>query len=247
MVEQSSCKTFARASIIKTVSPETVFLIFMTTNAFLPRTIIRPTPPSSVIEPALGDSVFVASFELSDFVDQAFLDPDSKLYNSEHGHLHAANIGFLWTNEPNERNMMPIGGTAEIPKPHSGGKWQKARQMQQFREWFGDDELDFLITFYAPWIYTLNDESFCSALEHELYHCGHARDRFGGYRFRENGQPVFGILGHDVEEHTGVVRRYGPGAAAGNTARLVEYALLGPELDIADIEAMCCGTCMTRN
>lgn len=44
---------------------------------------------------------------------------------------------------------------------------------------------------------------------HELSHCQQKVDRYGAPRVNSDGSPVWGLRGHDVEEFTQVVRRYG--------------------------------------
>lgn len=44
---------------------------------------------------------------------------------------------------------------------------------------------------------------------HELAHIQHKLDRYGAPRFDKDGLPVYGLNGHDVEEFTSVVARYG--------------------------------------
>jgi hypothetical protein len=44
---------------------------------------------------------------------------------------------------------------------------------------------------------------------HELTHCIHKKDVFGDPLYDENDRPRWGLRGHDVEEFTSVVRRYG--------------------------------------
>jgi hypothetical protein len=44
---------------------------------------------------------------------------------------------------------------------------------------------------------------------HELAHIQHMLDRYGAPRFDKDGMPVYGLAGHDVEEFTSVVARYG--------------------------------------
>jgi hypothetical protein len=162
----------------------------------------------------------------------AFIDPGSKYYNTDHAHLTMASIGVLWTNEPNERQMNKVVGTAEVVKaPTSMGKWQKERFLYQIRQWFGYKP-DFLITLYAPYCAEADHWSFCALAEHELYHCALLR-------FTNMGMPVWTIKGHDVEEHVGVVERYGVGAAAGKTKQLVEAAKKKPLMGRAQIQGLC--------
>lgn len=44
---------------------------------------------------------------------------------------------------------------------------------------------------------------------HELCHCIHKENKLGEPMFDENERPRWGLRGHDVEEFTSVVRRYG--------------------------------------
>lgn len=44
---------------------------------------------------------------------------------------------------------------------------------------------------------------------HELSHIRQKLDKFGAPRFDKDGLPVYGLHGHDVEEFTQVVARYG--------------------------------------
>jgi hypothetical protein len=44
---------------------------------------------------------------------------------------------------------------------------------------------------------------------HELLHASQAKDLFGAPRFDRDGNPVWALRGHDVEEFNDVVRRYG--------------------------------------
>ena len=44
---------------------------------------------------------------------------------------------------------------------------------------------------------------------HELCHIKQKLDRYGAPRLDKDGLPVYGLVGHDVEEFTSVVARYG--------------------------------------
>lgn len=167
---------------------------------------------------------------------ETFIEESGAVYNPDHRHLLQANIGALWTNVPYARQLRPVVGQAEIPRPpQMGGAWAKARWAQQLREWFGARP-DFIITIYAPYAEQADRGSFMATCEHELYHCTIIR-------YTQQGQPIWGIQGHDVEEHVGVVRRYGPGAAAGATRELVEAARRRPTVTRAQMAAAC-GTCL---
>lgn len=189
-------------------------------------------------EPGQGTHPAIA---LASFTLEALLTPASPLYNVEHDHLLTAKIGFLFTDEPAQRKGKDIMGQAEMPGQMSGSPWAKARAIQQICDWFNEPQ-DFLITLYAPYVLTIPPILQMALLEHELYHCGHVHDAQGIPKFKQDGSPVFGIRGHDVEEFVGVARRYKVSAGAG-----VEFAkalLLGdPELDLTTISAIC-ATCI---
>ncbi len=158
-------------------------------------------------------------------------------------HLQAARIACLWTNADARSKGRTILATAEIPQAKGWG-FSKARQEVQNLELCGG-EVDFLLTFSAPLTADLDDASFCALVEHELYHCGQARDQWGSPRFTREGRPVFSMRGHDSEEFVGVVRRYGTGAVDGGTRMLVEAAKRAPEVARANVAAAC-GTCLAR-
>lgn len=168
---------------------------------------MRPRPPE--ILTARGTPDDFRPGNLTEFVHASFLNESSKLFNPEHLHLLSANIAYLWTNVPNIKAGRQVLGTAEIIR-YQGGKWQRTRQMIQMRDWFGIEPLDFLITLDAMYCDFVGDLEFLALLEHELYHCGQAKDEFGAPKFnRETGLPMFALRGHDVEEFLGIWRRYG--------------------------------------
>jgi hypothetical protein len=122
--------------------------------------------------------------------------------------------------------------------------WQRGRKEQQFQEWFGRIP-EFLITLDADYARQASDLEWCALVEHELYHIGQRTDDYGQPAFSKDGRPKLGIRGHDVEEFVGIVRRYGVGGAAGDTATLVEAANRAPEVGSVSI-AHACGTCILR-
>lgn len=86
-----------------------------------------------------------------------------------------------------------------------------------------------------------SDAAFCALCEHELSHCGQARDEFGVPKFsQETGMPAFCMRGHDVEEFVGVVARYG--ALTPEIAALVQAANSAPVVAGGQI-AIACGSC----
>lgn len=201
---------------------------------------------ASLIPPVLAEpgGQFIPCPKTLGWIRETFLDADSLLYNVEHDHLNSADIGILWTNAENSRQMKRVVGTAETGNPPNSlsGKWAKARWLQQTQEWFGQDGPDFIITLSAPYFAGATDIEQCAIIEHELYHCGQKMDAFGCPKFTKAGKPVFGIRGHDVEEFVGVMRRYGVSGGAGESKAFVDAALKEPEIAHASIAGMC-GTC----
>jgi hypothetical protein len=206
----------------------------------------RPKPPEELLDEFNFDPLFVPAPDLSQWARQTFIVEQAPLVNADHTHLREARIGFLWTNVANSRHQRAIVGTAELGEPRaSQGKWAKAQQEYQIRQWFGGIP-DFKIIIYAPYAAEVDDVSFCSLVEHELYHCAQAVDEFGSPKFsRTTGMPVYAMKGHDVEEFVGIVKRYGAGAAAGETTALIEAANRVPEIGAAKVAAAC-GTCALK-
>lgn len=205
----------------------------------------RPAPPTDLcgLDGAVTNRPFVPAQDLEEWARATFISRDGILANPDHQHLQHAEIGMLWCASPNARQMMAVVGQAETGV-FRGARWQKARQEQQMVEWFGLVP-DFIVTFHADYAVECDDASFCSLVEHELYHCGQERDPYGGPKFRKDGSPAFTIRGHDVEEFVGVVERYGVGAAAGKTSDLVRAANKGPTVSASLIHGAC-GTCGRR-
>lgn len=199
----------------------------------------RPMPPAALFD--IDGSDFVPAPDLAEWAKATFIVEGAPLQNADHAHLVDAEIGFLWTGVMATRHMHAIVGQAEMPR-FQGNKWSKSRQEQQMAEWFGDLP-DFVITIDARYAAQCDDVTFCSLIEHELYHCGQEIDQYGAPKFsRSTGLPVYAIRGHDVEEFVGVVRRYGVGAAAGQTLALVEAAQRAPEIGKAKVSGVC-GSC----
>lgn len=204
----------------------------------------RPKPPKAIFD-QFGGPAFLPAPELWSWAHESFIAEGAPLHNEDHAHLIDAQLGFLWTGVPNSRQMRTVVGQAELGQPRATmGKWPKARAEQQIIDWFGEIP-DFLITIDARYAEQCDDATFCALIEHELYHCGQERDAFGAPKFTGDGRPKYAMRGHDVEEFVGIVRRYGVGAAAGETFALVEAAKRGPEIAHADISRMC-GTCLSH-
>jgi len=195
----------------------------------------RPMPPED-LDP---NGEFRPAPDLQTWVFDTFITPGAPLWNGDHAHLERAQIGFLWTTADNSRHMRRIVGQCERGKPMAMGKWAKARAEWQLRQWFGS-EPDFVITLDASYCADASDIDFCALVEHELYHAAVERDEYGHPVFTQEGEYKFAIKGHDVEEHVGVVKRYGSTSEA--MREMVSAILAGPEIAPVRI-AQACGTC----
>ena len=204
---------------------------------FLPCDLERPDCPIDFNAP---DNWFEPCGDTAQWLRSTFVEDGAPLQNEAHWHLKAANIGVLWTNTEQNRQMRRIAATAEAPQPQ-GSKWVSERQKFQLRRWFGQVP-DFVITFDRNCTEAMSLTQWCAICEHELYHCSYARDPFGAPKFRKDGNPRFALLGHDVEEFNGIVARYPLSALHPNIAKMVAAANAGPQIEIVRVQCSC-GSC----
>ena len=68
---------------------------------------------------------------------------------------------------------------------------------------------DFILTISRSWWSVATETQREALVFHELCHCHHKTDRDGELRFTDDGHPVWGIIGHNIEEFHAVARRYG--------------------------------------
>lgn len=201
------------------------------------RAALAPLPqvPAALLEP---EPTIVPCPALGGWAAAAFFDPASPLFNDQH-HLGDASIGWLWTNVENSKGGRRILGTAALGEPAGGTPWARARAEEQLLRWFGRVP-DFVVTVDAVWLSTANIASACALIEHELYHCAQKRDRWGELVFNKDGEPVWCIRPHDVEEFVGVVARYG--ASAARMQDMAEAIAAGPTFGAAELNGIC-GVC----
>lgn len=205
----------------------------------------RPRPPADLVTIAglAGHDRFDPAPELTAWIQDAYLAETGPLYGEHHAHLNGARIGCLWTNAENTRKMRRVLAEVTMPgRSSGGGKWGKGRAEQQLRGWFGDIP-DFLITFDAVYADEADDASFAALVDHELCHCAQDLDEAGGPKFNQDGDPVFTLKGHDLEEFVSVVRRFGIHAAGEQAQEFVIAAAAKPEIARAKLAAAC-GTCL---
>jgi len=199
----------------------------------------RPFPPANLI-----DHPFLTlrpAPEVWCWIQREILAETGSIHNEDHAHLIDANIGVLWASSVFAKQGRVVLGQAEQVMFRAGG-WQKARQEQQMREWFGD-EPDYLITLAADYCAECTDAEFCALVEHELYHIAQATDQYGAPKFTQEGLPKLQMRGHDVEEFVGVVRRYGAGE---DVQQLIDAASRPPEVAKINI-SRACGTCLLKS
>jgi hypothetical protein len=177
--------------------------------------------------------------EVRDWARAMFVQLGGQLYNADHAHLDGASVEFLWTNEP---YLKPFGvrvlGTAELGRP-AGTAWVKARKREQLHRWFGH-EPDFIITLDVVNLSTARPEVICAIVEHELYHCAQETDEHGDLRYNAEGDPVWGMRPHCVEQFVGVTARYG--AINEHEEALATAIRNGPTVGSAELSGVC-GTC----
>ncbi|WP_180172797.1 putative metallopeptidase [Acinetobacter sp. YH01025] len=203
---------------------------------------VRPYPPKEIFD--LDTPNFIPAPELWAWIKAVFLNEHSEVFNPDHIHLDSfywPQIAVMWANGGFIKQGRFVVGQAEKVMINVGG-WKKARQEEQFEQWFGQVP-EYLITVDAKFAQVANDIAFCALVEHELYHIAHKRDEWGIPQFnRETGLPKLEIKGHDVEEFTGVVRRYG---ASEEVQTMIDAAKQRPEISRADIYHAC-GTCFLK-
>lgn len=202
----------------------------------------RPMPPQHLGQFADKDTIinFAPAPDVLTWAKREILTEGGSLFNPDHQHLEDADVQFLWAAGGFTKQMNRVVGQCELVTFRCG-PWQKGRQEQQMREWFGSVP-EFLITLDASYAAQCSDAEFCALVEHELYHIGHEHDQAGQPKFWSHGTPKLAIRGHDVEEFVGIVRRYG---ATGRAAELVAAAGKRPEVSGINI-ARACGTCQLR-
>lgn len=201
----------------------------------------RPCPPHNFLDELSPFIRLIPATDVSEWVGLHILSEGGDLFNPDHAHLADADIAFMWASAAFSKKGRTVLGQAEEVMLRAGG-WQKARMEQQMHEWFGRIP-KFIITLAADYCSQCSDAEFSALVEHELYHIAQATDEYGAPKFsRDTGQPVLTLRGHDVEEFTGVVRRYG---ASAEVQELVDAANQPPEIARLNI-ARACGTCLMK-
>lgn len=206
-------------------------------------TVARPAPPDILFDDSNWVRRIVSANGVAEWVNDTFLRDGAPLHNEDHAHLIDADVAYLWAAVENVRQMRRVVGQCEEVTIRAGG-WQRARQEQQYLEWFGRVPA-FLITLDAHYARECSDLQFCALVEHELMHIAQKTDEFGAPAFTKDGFPKLGLRAHDVSEFVGIVARYGSGGPDSDISRMVRAANVGPTISHASI-AQACGTCILK-
>ncbi|WP_280041260.1 putative metallopeptidase [Pseudomonas sp. Hg5Tf] len=201
--------------------------------------MVRPQPPVDLCD--MPWLTLRPAPDVWEWIQQEILAATGSIHNEDHAHLIDANIGVLWASSGFAKQGRVVLGQAEQVMFRAGG-WQKARQEQQMRDWFGDVP-EYLITLAADYCAQCTEAEFCALVEHELYHIAQATDQYGAPKFTQEGLPKLQMRSHDVEEFVGVVRRYGAGE---DVQQLIDAASRPPEVAKINI-SRACGTCLLKS
>lgn len=195
-------------------------------------------PSESLFDQSVDHVRLEPAFSVKEWVSKNIIRNDGVIHNPDHELLIDADIHFMFASDGFTKKQKSVIGQAEKVQFMAGG-WQRARQIQQMIDWFGYVP-EFIITLDAMYCSKCSDAEFCALVEHELYHIRQKTDSFGDPKFTDEGLPAFEIVGHDVEEFIGVVRRYG---ANREVQKMVDAANKKPEVSSVSI-ANSCGTCL---
>lgn len=116
-----------------------------------------------------------------------------------------ATIDWLYRNHEEIHQGRRVLGTCYMPTVQG--------RLKDVFDWLLEEKLgrlpDFLII--LEWDYWADADARGREIlaYHELCHACQKVDRYGAARYDADGHPVWGITGHDVEEFSAVVRRYG--------------------------------------
>ena len=126
----------------------------------------------------------------------------------EHEHLKNGKptVGFLLRAHPKLEAGRQVLGSVHMPQV-TGKLRDVFTWMVEFT--FGGIP-DYLVILDAGYWESVDDRLREILMFHEMSHCVQKTDRYGEPQYsRITGEPVWGLVGHDVEEFTAVVARYG--------------------------------------
>lgn len=198
-----------------------------------------PKPPEDLFDITDPFPRFKPAHELRDWAYSRFIEEEAQLFNEDHEHLNEADILFVWSATAFKRREASVVGTAQLGA-QQGGSGKKEFLESVYRQMNGGRLPDFIITIAAPYVVEASESAICALIEHELYHCSFQRDKFGGQRRnRKTRELTWAMKGHDIEEFTGVVKRYG--AYSPELQRFAGALKAGPSVEIDAVEWAVCG------
>ncbi|HET7674631.1 MAG TPA: putative metallopeptidase [Gammaproteobacteria bacterium] len=125
----------------------------------------------------------------------------------EFGHLleGEAVVDFLLSAAPVVQAKKQVLGACHLPmvqgKLRGVFLWMLERTLDRMP--------DFLVTLDMEFWAEVDDRQREILVYHEMKHMIHDTDRDGELRFDEDGNPIWALIGHDIEEFTDTVARYG--------------------------------------
>jgi len=153
----------------------------------------------------------------ADLLTESYFVPDAGLHPAdlaakvlafpEHRHLVENDIDIEWLMRRDEKVSRGRRVLGSVHEPMVQG------ELRPVFEWLLGKTLgrlpQFLIILDADYWQTASMRDREILIFHELSHIQQKLDRFGSPRVDRDGNPVYGLIGHDVEEFTSVVARYG--------------------------------------
>lgn len=153
----------------------------------------------------------------TDTIADAYFVPDARCHPAdlaakvltfpEHRHLVENDIDIDWLMRRDEKIKGGRRVLGSVHEPMVQG------ELRPLFEWLLDKTLgrlpQFLIILDADYWNAASMRDREILVAHELAHIQQKLDRFGSPRFDRDGNPVYGLIGHDVEEFTSIVARYG--------------------------------------
>lgn len=182
-----------------------------------------PLPPEHLREP--GFEVEPAP-EVADWLFKHFILEGAPLVNPDHEHLRKVDLVAMWTNVEYFEGGMQVVGQAEIVNP-TGKPWGRADKVDRLCMLHGNIP-QARVWLYAPTWAERGYWRACAVGEHELYHYAHKKSKEGELQHDDLERPVLASRAHDVEEHLGIMVRYGVDYCAGRSREFIEAALKTP-------------------
>jgi hypothetical protein len=125
----------------------------------------------------------------------------------EHAHFkeHEIAVEFLLRVGPKIKAGRQVLGQCALPVVQ--GEFRDLFQ-QLLAQWFGRLPMFLIILDQEFWL-EADDTTRRALLEHEMCHVKQSLDKNGDPAFDKDGNPKFGLVGHDVEEFNYIVGKYG--------------------------------------